>query len=74
MAEIQEGNVVKNTFFMKVAMFDPTNSSSHPLLLSDVLTCLFQKSTATIHCCMCNVFGRYFYFRSTAMSEEGLKE
>ena len=58
---------------MKVAMFDPRNSSSHPLLLSDVLTQLFQKSTATIHCCMRNVFDRHIYFRSTVISEEGLK-
>ena len=30
---------------MKVTVFDPRNNSSHPLLLSDVLIYLFQKST-----------------------------
>ena len=34
-----------NIFFLKVTVFDPRNNSSHPLLLSDVLIYLFQKST-----------------------------
>ena len=53
----------KSFFFLKVTVFGPRNSSSHPLLLSDVLTYLFQKSTATIHCCMYNVFWQIFLFQ-----------
>ena len=37
--------LLKNVFSLKVTVFDPRNSSSHLLFLSDLLIYLFQKST-----------------------------
>ena len=47
MVVIQEGNIVKKTFFfLKITVFDPRKGSSHPLLVRDVLIYVFQKSTS----------------------------
>ena len=68
MAVIQEGNIVK-TFFLKVTVFDPRNSSSHPLLVRDVLIYVFQNSTYNnplLHVqCIWQIFlfQEYCYFR-----------
>ena len=79
--QLSKKEILLKIFFLKVTVFNPRNSSTYPLLIRDVLIYVFQKSTcnnplllATIHCCMCNVFDRYFYFRSTVISEECLQQ
>ena len=72
--------LLKNIFSLKITVFDRRNISSHPLLLSDALIYLFQKSTCNhplLHVqCICQIFlfQEYYYFRGmlTAKDFEGI--
>ena len=64
MVVIQEANIAKNIYF-KFIVFDPRSSSSHPLLLHDVLIYVIQKSTCTNVQCIWQIFlyQEFCYFR-----------
>ena len=58
---IQEVNVArKNISSLRVTVFNPENSSSQ----SSIFKCYyiyFRRTLATTHCCIHNIFDRYFY-------------
>ena len=61
------------TFFLKVTVFDPRNSSSHPVLVRDVIIYVFQKSTCNNPLLHVQRIWQIFHFRSTVISEECLQ-
>ena len=67
--QLSKKEILLKIFFLKVTVFNPRNSSTHPLLIRDVLIYVFQKSTCNnplLHVqCIWQIFlfQEYCYFR-----------